>query len=80
MTPIAYACGMGNAGLVNVLLRRQCDLTVVNEDGSTPLHLVSRSTKEIYLLMDQAARGGHVIIIDRLIRAGAPLDILNKVR
>jgi hypothetical protein len=69
-TPLHYAIECGSAEITSTLLeaiptcQRAIYLSIQNKDGNTPLHLTNF--------------GNHEEIINMLIAAGAPLDIMNR--
>ena len=38
MTPLHYACKLGNTKMVEALLDLNADINVVNNEGESPLH------------------------------------------
>ncbi|CAF3843674.1 unnamed protein product [Rotaria sordida] len=67
-TPIHYAATNGNEHIINYLLEKNAKL-ISNNNGNTPLHLVSKNFYKQKFL-DQAAKHGHRNVCSILIERG----------
>lgn len=63
-TLLSFAIYFGHDGMIETLLRRGVDLSVTNNKGSNPLHLVAAGGNQ----------PGTLARLDRLIAAGAPVE------
>lgn|GEM_PF-6994723 len=68
VTPLAYAIGLNQEKMVEILLGAGCDIT-------TPISGEGRTFTYLHAACSDASPA----IIDRLIKAGAPIDAVNSV-